>query len=627
MLNPRNRRMWGAIFLTLIIAVLSTATYVFNHNWELNDKILSVKRENSNWSQYLFSIIATQDEVAIQQNLKILQLNRTASLERTLWPLLEELEHEKHQATFRENLLRWKNTTQEEHSAHTLRMQAETNYTIPLSSKMDELQKSTRKKQQRALYFMTLAVVLLILLLFLWLWLDHKNARTDQRTDLLNQFGFEEALGPKQTVLAVGIDSLSVLEKLYSSKTIEATYQTIATSLKALIGRKGERLAFNGKTFLIAIDADSPPLTMGGLIIDRLNTLIKIDRENIDISVSVGSATAQKGDMPSETIRNATEALHLVQNHPPGGSQAYDAKEGQSTLRAAEIMRDLKTEEKDGFPNFKLHFQPQVDPTTRTLVGHEALVRWLIKGKARAFPDELIALAIANGTIHVLGKWILKTACEQGKAWLDMGLPPIEMSVNFAPIQFLGKDIVNEINQICDGAGLPRCLLNIEVTEESITGRQKKIIIPILEALRAAGYSIHLDDFGKGSAVLDHLMAFGVSTVKLDREFIIKTLDDESCKIMILHVVQMALNLKLKIVAEGVDESMDKLVAYLIEIGVPIIQGYFYCRPLPPEKVILFWEENLILQLREKRLSSEQLKNYSPHTEALATFLAETAEC
>ena len=240
------------------------------------------------------------------------------------------------------------------------------------------------------------------------------------------------------------------------------------------------------------------------------------------------------------------------------------------------IQQAIQSEE------FEVYYQPIVCARTEEVVSLEALIRWNHPDFGFISPAEFIPIAEKSGQIHQLGEWVLRTVCNQIKSWQQTEANNIKVAVNLSAKQF-ESDIPQLITSILMETRISPSSLGLEITE----GTAMKNVdqnIRMMEKLRNLGLDISIDDFGTGYSSLAYLKKFPIHTLKIDRSFIMdiqKNLDDLA---ITQAVIAMGQNLRLKVLAEGV-ENIEQL-QLLREAGCDYIQGYYYSQALPADELL-----------------------------------------
>ncbi|MCR5657539.1 MAG: GGDEF domain-containing phosphodiesterase [Butyrivibrio sp.] len=229
---------------------------------------------------------------------------------------------------------------------------------------------------------------------------------------------------------------------------------------------------------------------------------------------------------------------------------------------------------------FLVFYQPKVDSMTNTLVGAEGLVRWK-DGDKMISPGVFIPPLEQNGEIVLLDYYVLKRACEDIKAWIEAGIEPVTISVNFSRRDLLDQDLAKNIDKIITKSGIDKKYIEVEVTE-TVDEQEHGELAKFISDLYDMGIKTAIDDFGAGYSSLATLREFRVHTLKIDRSFI--NTDDFSWKdeIILKHIINMAEELKMQVVTEGVER--EDQVGFVNNVGCYVIQGFYYDRPLPIEE-------------------------------------------
>ena len=235
------------------------------------------------------------------------------------------------------------------------------------------------------------------------------------------------------------------------------------------------------------------------------------------------------------------------------------------------IRRALSNDE------FVLHYQPQIDSRSNRIVGCEALLRWDDPVSGLVAPADIIPLAEDTGLIIPLGDWVLRTACAQHKAWIDAGFTELSMAINLSARQLQQSNIVTRIAETIEQHGLPAGQVKLEITESMIMGHGEETA-ELFGAIKALGVCLSIDDFGTGYSSLAYLKRFPIDELKIDRGFVRDIPDDENGAEIAATIIAMAHNLKLRVVAEGVETG--EQAEFLSRHGCQYYQGYFFRPPI-----------------------------------------------
>ncbi len=246
-----------------------------------------------------------------------------------------------------------------------------------------------------------------------------------------------------------------------------------------------------------------------------------------------------------------------------------------------ELVKDVEIENKMERAleknEFKVFLQPKYALIGETIAGAEALVRWQ-DGTSFISPGAFIPLFERNGFIAKLDMYIFERVCEIINKWMNMGIQPVTVSVNFSRYHLNNPYFVSELCNLADRYGVPHEYLEIELTETAIFDNEE-LIINVLSNLHNVGFTLSMDDFGTGYSSLGLLKNLPIDVVKMDRGFFMDNYDLTRAKIVLSNVMRMAKELGIHTVAEGVETKEN--IDLLRELGCDMVQGYYYARPMP----------------------------------------------
>jgi len=301
----------------------------------------------------------------------------------------------------------------------------------------------------------------------------------------------------------------------------------------------------------------------------------------VTVGASVGIAYADGSTdlTPADLVRDADVAMYRAKQRGRGRVEVFD-----DVLRVAVALR-LQTQEElrraIGGGQIRPYFQPIVDSHTAAVVGFEALARWPHPTRGLLGPGDFIEVAEETGLIVPLGAGILADACAEAARW-QREWPGLRVAVNVASAQLADPSFVSKVSAVLAETGLDAHALSLEITETTLMA-DPDAVAETLRAITALGVRLALDDFGTGYSSLTYLRRFPVEALKIDRSFVAgigHDREDEAIVDMILNLTQA---LGLRVVAEGVEtaEQLDRLR----RLGCPLIQGYYFGRPMPAEQV------------------------------------------
>ena len=296
----------------------------------------------------------------------------------------------------------------------------------------------------------------------------------------------------------------------------------------------------------------------------------------LTISPSIGiSLFPAHGASADGLLRCADAAMHHAKDSGRGNRQFYDPRMDASALDVLRQERLLR--EAIAHSHFVLHYQPQTRLADGTLQGLEALVRWRHPERGLVGPDEFITFSEARGLITPIGRWVMREACRQLKAWQDQGLALVPMAVNLSALEFRQRDVAAEIAAVLHDTGLAPQYLEIELTE-SVLMHQTGEVLHTLNALKALGVGISIDDFGTGYSSLAYLKRYPIDQLKIDRSFVADTPGNADDVAIVTAIIQMGRSLQLQTVAEGVETQAQ--IDLLAGLGCDLIQGFAVSAPM-----------------------------------------------
>ncbi|MDZ8183351.1 MAG: EAL domain-containing response regulator [Nostoc sp. ChiSLP02] len=230
------------------------------------------------------------------------------------------------------------------------------------------------------------------------------------------------------------------------------------------------------------------------------------------------------------------------------------------------------------FQEFEIYYQPIVDIASGKIVAAESLLRWQSPELGIIYPTEFIPLAESTGLIVPIGKWVLKKVCEQMRQWRDIGIDSLNIAVNLSVLEFNQPDFLQKIVNFIESNGLQGDFLELELTESMIM-QDVNSAIATMNKLRYLGVKIAIDDFGTGYSSLIYLKNLPINILKIDRYFIHNVANDPQKSAITKALIQMAHNLNLHTVAEGVETEAE--LAFLRQHNCDHMQGFLFSRPLP----------------------------------------------
>lgn len=357
----------------------------------------------------------------------------------------------------------------------------------------------------------------------------------------------------------------------------DALLNEIAHHLSSLAGRDYLLARFTGAEFaLLAPSAErADAARLADNVVRTLSAPFAVNGQSFNLHARVGIAFCPHDSTgPSELYAHA--ALANRQAASTGRSHCFYVPEMSERLtRRLQIARDL--DGAIGSSDLELYYQPKVDLTTGRLTGAEALLRWTHSQHGSIPMDDLIPVAEERGLMPKLGFWIMAEACRQVASWRAAGTPiPGRLAVNVSAKQLDSPDFVSRLAEVVTSARCSSEAVEIELTETALLSNRRQAFAALHE-LDRAGFSLAIDDFGKGYSSLSYLSGFPAAKLKIDMAFVKNMLDSPKDLTIVKTIVGMADNLGVTTVAEGVET--DEQVTALQQLGCTEAQGFFFGKP------------------------------------------------
>ncbi len=425
----------------------------------------------------------------------------------------------------------------------------------------------------------------------------------DQLTGLANRPRFQEVLeaalararrqGQAVGILFLDLDNFKLVNDSLGHKAGDEMLVELADRLSALTRETDLVARQSGDEFLLLLsDLDAGPGAMPGAnaallaaeaVAGRVHELFREPftpkGAEFYVTASIGiSIFPRDADDASSLLSNADVAMYRSKNASPGGTVAFAPAEEDPMLRLRLTTQLRQAVERE---SWVLHYQPVVDMVDGSLQGVEALIRGLTESGELIPPLEFIPLAEEIGLIEPIGDWVMVEICRQLRAWNDANMT-LTVGVNVSPRQLWSARFPQKLLGQVQAMQLDPHQIVVEITESTAMADPDRTR-DILQTLHDAGFLIAIDDFGTGYSSLARLKDLPVDILKIDRSFVSDVHVDHDAGTMVQAMVQLAKNLGMTPLAEGV-ETVEEL-AFLRALNCPLGQGYLFSRPVPPEVI------------------------------------------
>ena len=383
--------------------------------------------------------------------------------------------------------------------------------------------------------------------------------------------------GTSVALLIMDLDRFKEVNDTFGHHYGDLLLRQVGERLQSAL-RAGDTLArLGGDEFALLLPGsdESSAITVVRRLQQVLDEPLAIDGQLFTIGASLGVAVSPEHAADADTLLQRADVAMYVAKRSGSGYAVYTAEEDQHSPDRLALASELRLAIQQD--QLLLHFQPKVDLVDGRVIGVEALVRWRHPRRGLVPPDQFIPLAEQSGLIHPLSQWVLAAAARQYHTWRSAGVE-LPIAVNLSMRNLHDPRLSQTITELLDTWRLPPGALSIEITESSLMADPDRALA-VLGGLRQLGLTIAIDDFGTGYSSLAYLKRLPVAELKIDRSFVGEMATDPNDLAIVRSTVELAHNLGLRVVAEGVeDDTSEELLA---DLGCDQAQGYFISRPLP----------------------------------------------
>ncbi|HEV3198248.1 MAG TPA: EAL domain-containing protein [Bryobacteraceae bacterium] len=310
---------------------------------------------------------------------------------------------------------------------------------------------------------------------------------------------------------------------------------------------------------------------------DRLQAELRepvlVGEEPVFVVARMGIAVTHEDVAGDQLLRGANTALRRARERG-AHCEVFQAAMREHDLAETRLVNDLRHAADRS--ELVVYYQPKVDLATQRIVGFEALVRWNRPGYGLVQPNDFILTAERSGAIVPIGRYVLERACRD-MAQLRKAFPTLEVSVNVSGRQLAEPDLVEQVRECLEAAGLDPAALRLEITETFLVEDPEKAL-HMLTRLRGMGVGLKLDDFGSGYSSLDYLRRFPFDTLKVDRSFVSGLAAGHQSAEIVRAIAGLAQSLNMEMVAEGIETETQ--LEWLKDLGCRYGQGYWFSRPV-----------------------------------------------
>ncbi len=418
------------------------------------------------------------------------------------------------------------------------------------------------------------------------------QAQHDALTNLPNRVLFNDRLavamghakrrGQMLAVLFLDLDNFKNVNDSLGHTVGDALLVEVAQRLTATVRRDDTVARYGGDEFIIMLEglhSEEDAVAVTRLLNESIREPIAVGDRELYVTSSVGVSFFPNDGLDPETlIMNADMAMYRAKDMGRNNYQIFTREMNRRAVKRLAMENGFRKALENN--EFLIHYHPQINLDSGLIVGAEALIRWQQPNGQMVPPLDFIPLAEETGLIVPLGEWLMREVCAQLRRWQGQGYP-LKMAVNVSLHQFRRQNLTEMIANALGDFGLAPESLELEVTESTLMDNEDRVARTLRE-LRDMGVGIAIDDFGTGYSSLAHLKRLPIKTIKIDRTFVRDIPRNKEDVAITTAIISMAHSLRLQIIAEGVETSVQ--ADFLNSRGCRLAQGYLYSAPLPPHR-------------------------------------------
>ncbi len=389
-------------------------------------------------------------------------------------------------------------------------------------------------------------------------------------------------------IFFIDLDDLKTVNDSLGHSCGDRVIMAVAEKIGGIFGPETFMARVGGDEFVAILSGEADRNHIANIarqLVSDSQREYEVAGRKIHMSASVGVALyPDDGENAEDILKNADKAMYAAKSAGRNCWRFYEPAMFRDAYAKLIMTNSLRNAQERG--ELSLHYQPMVSlKEGNKVIGFEALLRWNSLEHGLVSPTRFIPLAEQSGLIHSIGQWVTEEACRFARKLSDMGHQNVHVAVNVSPCQLVAKDFIDMVHRCIYDTGIKPEQLELEMTE-NIFIESLEDATRILVELSALGVRLSLDDFGTGFSSLTYLLNLPVGTLKIDKRFIDKILENKIQEGLTRSIIDMAHVMKLKVVAEGVETESQ--LEKLNQSDCDYVQGYWFSRPMPEEEAIRF---------------------------------------
>jgi diguanylate cyclase (GGDEF)-like protein len=383
-------------------------------------------------------------------------------------------------------------------------------------------------------------------------------------------------------VLFIDLDDFKTVNDTLGHEAGDELLKAVAERITGCLRPNDQPARLGGDEFAVIIEdalANQTAERIAARITEALRQPVRVNNCDLYLRASIGIATSQDVNSADEMLRNADLAMYMAKADGKGRYRWFRSSMRTDLVERHQLKSDL--ERASGRGEFQVHYQPIVDLRSGRPVAAEALVRWVHPERGLIFPASFIPTAERSGLINEIGRFVLRTACKHVAEWVDIATPndrPFAVTVNLSPAQFAQPDLVAQVEQAVDDAGIDPACLVLEITEGLMLQGSDRVL-RTLDRLSGFGVRMAMDDFGTGYASLSSLRELPMDMIKIAKTFTDDISGNEEKSPFVRAMIELGESLGLITLAEGIETGQQ--ARELERLGCQLGQGYHFARPIP----------------------------------------------
>lgn len=379
-------------------------------------------------------------------------------------------------------------------------------------------------------------------------------------------------------IVVFDIDRFKSINDLYGMIKGDEALKYIGNALADIVGNKELCCRMHSDMFSFCMGYEKKIEIIR--MIEKIRKKLSTSDFEFEINTSFGIYIVEDANVPVNLMCDrAMMASKTIKEDVMNFFAFYDEQYRKDMLWASEIEHDMQKALDNG--EFHMYLQPKYSLRDSALCGGEVLARWIHPVKGIISPGDFIPLFEKNGFILKLDEYMWEQACKTIRDWIDQGRNPVPLSVNISRYHIHHNDLESVLTNLLDKYQLSANLLNLEITE-SLFLDKPEVLNRVLVKLQRLGFKLEVDDFGSGFSSLNLIRNISVDTIKIDKDFLDNEIASDKGKIVVNHTIDMAKDLNLQVIAEGVETK--EHLEFLKNSRCDIAQGFFFSKPLPLEE-------------------------------------------